>query len=283
MRIVLLLVVAALCCVSRAEAQFKPTTTTTNVVTKQPFDTRRFLGIEESGSEGPSRKNGFLAAGLSFLVPGLGEYYVGDQIWRGAIFTLLEGGLWYGRLHWTARGDDSLEMFHNWAHTHWSPSRYADSLNSRLDAVGDTGAKKARINDINSFEQINNAEDYLSQIGQPNFTHRLPALGEQQYYELISKYIQYTPGWDDNTNNTPQGSKNYQRHADMRETMNHQYEVADNFLYGIILNHVLSAIDAALLAREHNSSVRVEGQVKSTHYRDGTRGYIPTAKVRVTF
>jgi hypothetical protein len=32
-----------------------------------------------------------------------------------------------------------------------------------------------------------------------NGSHRLPPHGDQQYYEMIGKYHQYSPGWNDFT------------------------------------------------------------------------------------
>jgi hypothetical protein len=227
-----------------------------------------------------TEKNGFIAAGLSFLIPGLGEYYVGDQIWRGAIFTVLEAGLWYGRIHWTKRGDDSLLAFHAWADSLWLPTRYVGYLDSLMLSV----SRKTVIKDPNNFGQINAEEDTLNSLNFADFTHRLPGRGEQQYYELISKYIQFKYGWVDNTSTDPNVfSADYTRHADMRATMNYQYEVADDFLYGIILNHVLSAIDAALLSKDHNSKIRLHGELQRMTYPNGTLGYLPTAAIEVRF
>jgi hypothetical protein len=139
------------------------------------------------------------------------------------------------------------------------------------------------ITDKNNFSQINAEEDTLNALQFADFTHRLPTRGSQQYYELISKYIQFTKGWVDAPDVDPNHSPDYQRHADMRQTMNYQYEVADDFLYGVILNHILSAIDAALVAKDHNSALRLHGELLRMHYPDGTLGYMPTANLELRF
>ncbi len=227
-----------------------------------------------------TQKSGIIAAGLSLILPGLGEYYVGDQIWRGAIFTVLEAGLWYGRYHWTKRGDDSLIAFHSWGDSLWSSTRYTGYLDSLMISAN----RKSLIKDPNNFSQINAEEDTLNSLNFPDFTHRLPPRGAQQYYELISKYIQFKYGWIDNTSTDPNMfSHDYSRHADMRGNMNYQYEIADDFLYGVIVNHILSAIDAALLAKTHNSNIRLHGELQRMTYPDGTLGYLPTAAIEVTF
>src|ERR1700733_3566439 len=48
----------------------------------------------------PGSKSPIIAAALSFVIPGAGEYYVGDYIWRGMIFTGIEAGLWIEWIHW---------------------------------------------------------------------------------------------------------------------------------------------------------------------------------------
>jgi hypothetical protein len=219
--------------------------------------------------EAPGRKSPFLAAALSLVIPGLGEYYVGDQIWRGAIFTLLEAGLWYGNITYTSRGDDSTAAFQDFAHKNWSSARYSDHLNKLLkDRKVD-----ALITDPNDFDQINAAEDTLNSLQAMNFTHKLPRFGAQQYYELISKYNQFAAGWSDASCEDLSCSPLANRHAVMRYNMNYQYEVAQGFIWGIFLNHALSAVDAVLLAHDHNSALRVEGDAKYRTMPDGRMGY----------
>jgi hypothetical protein len=227
----------------------------------------------------PGHKNGTVAALLSLAVPGLGEYYVGEQIWRGMIFSGLEVGMWLGRAHYNARGDDSTAAFRAFADTYWSPDRYAAYLNSLLASRG-IGPWA----DGKHLETINHTEDTLDALQFQNFTHRLPIRDRQQYYELISKYIQYTAGWDDATNpQDPTSSVHYQEHADMRERMNDQYATATYFMWGIIANHVLSAIDAALLAHDHNTQIRLQGELLRRPLPDGSLGYVPTATVEYRF
>jgi hypothetical protein len=228
----------------------------------------------------PTHKSPFLAGVLSFILPGLGEYYVGDQIWRGIIFTVIDAGLLYENFHFIARGNDSTIAFHAFADSLWLPQKYADSLNSKLALAGNP----YRIKEVKDFNQINNAEDSLEVLGFENFTHRLAVQGSQDYYEIISKYIQFTAGWKDfNSPDPTQYSPDYERHAFLRADMNQQFEIANDFLYGMLLNRVLSVIDAALLAKDHNTQIHLEGELKQHQYPDGMMGFIPTAKLRYTF
>ena len=236
------------------------------------------LGLDVA-DDVPDKKSPFLAAALSLLLPGLGEYYVGDQIWRGAIFTVIEAGLWYGNLTYEARGDDSTAAFKEFAHKNWQAEKYAEHLNNLLRV----SHVDQQITDPNDFAQINAAEDTLNSLGAEFFTHRLPGFGEQQYYELISKYNQFAAGWSDASCGMLSCSPMSLQHAIMRDNMNRQYEIAQTFIYGIFLNHVLSAIDAVLLARDHNNALRVSGETKYRSLPDGTMGYQIGANVSYRF
>jgi hypothetical protein len=284
--------------VKEANAQFTAPTPSANIPVSEnsalnivafshsffsPHERTDIPGLEEQQAPAPagSHKSPYLAAGLSLVLPGLGEYYVGDEIWRGVIFTAVDAALLAGNIIYNKRGDDSLTAFHAWADSLWSSNKYADSLNMLLAYIHDD----FRITDGNNFSQINMAEDTLaySNISPLPVSHRLPQRGSQQYYELISKYIQFTYGWLDAKDAVPEHSYYYERHAEMRANMNETYITADYFLYGMILNRVLSAIDAVLLAKDHNSAVRLQGELQTYHLPDGRLGYVPTAKLNVRF
>jgi hypothetical protein len=219
------------------------------------------------------------------VVPGLGEYYVGDSYWRGAIFTGLEVGLWAERYHWIARGDDSTTAFWGFSDQYWNVGRYENFLDSVLVGHGYNKIdRSAGLSAINAAEDtLNNLSVFGTDPSVKNFTHHLPAFGTQQYYELISKYYQFTSGWDDAVDQDPHDSPHDMEAANMRERMNHQYEVADFFLYGVIVNHVLSAIDASLMAHDHNAPLRLQGSLERSHYQNGDVGYVPTAHIEYRF
>jgi hypothetical protein len=245
-----------------------------------PAPAPQIPGLGEPEPIPRSHKSGFLAGVLSFALPGLGEYYVGDQIWRGIIFTVIDAGLWYERYHYLGRGNDSVTAFQAFSDANFSPKLYSDSLNARLALA----QRNFRITDPNDFSQINKAEDTLNILGFQDFGHQLPAKGSQQYYEIISKYIQYRLGWRDYTDQGPNYfSPDYETAAYMRSNMNYQFQVADYFLYGLLLNRVLSAIDAVLLAKDHNTPIHLEGGMQQKQLPDGSYGFIPTAHLRYTF
>jgi len=224
----------------------------------------------------PGDKSPFLAAVLSLAIPGAGEYYVGDKNWwRGLIFTGLEVGLWLEYAHYTTRGDDSTIAFYAFSDAHFSVPRYAKYMDTLLatDSI-------PRTIDPTDPRQVNAGEETLDSLGIShsniqNFTHRLAFNDRQQYYEMISKYLQYIPGWDSRVN--------WNSASEMRDRMNDQYGTATYFLWGVIANHILSAVDAALLAHDHNSNLRLHGDIIRKPYPNGLMGYVPTANMEYRF
>ncbi len=241
---------------------------------------------EASETNAPGYKSPFLAAMLSLAIPGLGEYYIGDHIWRGMIFTGLEAGLWIEMFPWQQRYNNEQNSFYAYSDAHFSRGRYVSHLDSIL--LSDTQWVRTLYPqdhaDSNSIASINRAEAALDSLKQiypylpdTDYTHRLidPSVDYQQYNEMISKYQQYISGWDQ--------IASWSTASSMRADAQHQYDIANDFLFGIFLNHALSAIDAALLARDHNTPIRLHGDILFRPYPDGTMGMIPTANIEYRF
>ena len=96
------------------------------------------------------------------------------------------------------------------------------------------------------------------------YTHTLPYYGEQQYYELIGKYEQFSRGWDDSGDRNPELENNvpirstsnrFYEYAQMRARANDQYDIASTFVSLAVVNHVLSAIDAYWSVTRFNKSL----------------------------
>ncbi len=99
-----------------------------------------------------------------------------------------------------------------------------------------------------------------------NFSHVVQDYGSQQYYELMSKYFQFQPGWKDfhnqrinNTNHTYQYmwdktmmSANFIEGKNRAFEFNDDYRKAGNIVKLLIVNHVISAFDALLSGKLKN-------------------------------
>ena len=103
-------------------------------------------------------------------------------------------------------------------------------------------------------------------------THSLPSTKTQQYYEMIGKYPQFVYGWKDITqyNTTLADSSNYDenireiksamrtKYMSMRHDSNSNLKMGMNGVSLLIVNRVISAIDAARIAYHRNKSMESE-------------------------
>lgn len=230
----------------------------------------------------PGKKSPLVAGLLSLVIPGAGEIYTGEY-WKAAIFLALEAGLVTAGLVYDKKGDDKTKDYQNFADDYWSVVRYAqwmidyksaDPTIILTDADPSLPAWK-RID----WEKLNAAERLID-----GFSHTLPAHGEQQYYEQIGKYFQYSSGWNDYTSgeNNALISPNFTFYSNERGLANDYYNTASAAVIGIYINHFLSALDGAWSAIQFNKNLavkmRVEGQQFARHYK-----YIPTLHLRYSF
>jgi hypothetical protein len=206
-----------------------------------------------------TKKSPFLAGLFSAVIPGSGELYAGSY-WLAGLFAALEGGLWYYNIDRNNKGDAQTTIFQNYADEHWDVVKYAEWLNANAkDFEGGENAVHIAINPdatLPSWERVDWDAMHTTELAIPVFSHKLPPYGDQQYYELIGKYNQYSYGWDDkNSGNYWNASENFLYYSGLRGEANDSYNLADTILNLIILNHVLSAIDAAWAAARFNDFV----------------------------
>ncbi|MGB9773445.1 MAG: DUF5683 domain-containing protein [Bacteroidota bacterium] len=206
------------------------------------------------------RRSPWAAAGLSALLPGAGQLYNHDY-WKTAVFLTAEVAAWTGYFIYTAKGNQRTTEFQNYADKYWSVVEYANWIN----ANGKTYNPDVPYIPINSnanlapwdrvdWVLLNAAERAVGErFGV--FTHILPPHGEQQYYELIGKYPQYNPGWDDADRSHVSDdnvSPHFRFYSNMRGEANHLYAIASASAAIVIVNHILSMAEAAWSASRHN-------------------------------
>lgn len=210
--------------------------------------------LRSKGRAGKSSKRAFL---LSALVPGLGEWYAGSKK-RGLAFFGAEAalvGLWAA---WRGKGNDLEEEFRAVADEHWDPLNYLvwrDSPISRNSSI--THALPC------SSEVVEVYIPAMREGGRASFGGCAPS-EIQQYYELVGKYDQFVAGWDDivwddNTGNPVEPTEvdsveNFRserrlRYEGQRNESNRFLKRASTVSGVILINHVISAIDAARVAR----------------------------------
>lgn len=168
----------------------------------------------------------------SFVVPGLGEYYVGSK-YKAAFFFAVEVATWAQYMTNHSTGSDKEDEFRIYADKHWSPTKYIVHLIEDLQVDTDTSK---------------------------DFSHHMPDTKTQQYYEMIGKYQQFWPGWDDyaSKENSSERQRQYMR---MRDDANNKLNTARTWAMVALANHVLSAFDAALSAKRFNKKRDVFSEV----------------------
>ena len=213
--------------------------------------------------KGKSSKRAFL---LSALMPGLGEWYVGSKK-RGLAFFAAEAalvGLW---ATWKGKGNDLEEEFRAVADEHWDPEDYIlwrESTISRNSSITHALPCSSEVRDVYIPARREwKDQQQTSGLGSAAFGGCAPS-EIQQYYELIGKYDQYVAGWDDLRRGSSTGnavaptevdsvenfhSERRLRYEDQRDESNRFLKRASTISGVILINHVISAIDAARVAR----------------------------------
>ncbi|MEW6193761.1 MAG: hypothetical protein AB1521_01220 [Bacteroidota bacterium] len=223
----------------------------------------------------PGKKSPLLAAGLSLLIPGAGEFYSESYI-KSAIFIAAEVAAVAVGLIYDNKGDDQTVSFQNYANTHWDLAKYArwtiDNLESHLNQEIGNDLKASDY--ANLFYDAERSKVNLTVLNKLEndiggwYSHRIPQKGDQQYYEMIGKYPQFNVGWDDYVDGDRPFvygdplTENFKYYSNERGKANDFYNVAKTAVIVIVVNHVLSAADAAWTASSYNKNLSISADVK---------------------
>ena len=197
------------------------------------------------------------------------------------------------------KGDKQTQFFQNYANQHWSVKKYAWWTAKNLATLA-PGMSQADItkyqNDfpekiLNDNSQINwstlnQMETAIgSDPGAEGYTHQLPPFGEQQYYELIGKYPQYSHGWD--TSNPTETdyhilTSQFLWYADQRGEANHLYSIGSTAVIFVYINHFLSAIDGVWSVDKYNDTIAMNMRIQPVRFSDKI-DYMPTLNLSYNF
>lgn len=265
------------------------------------FPFNHFLGFKQQDISQKKSGNFFddirKDPGLSFIssavIPGLGQAAHHQWIQAG-IFAAVEVVTLYSHFHLHNEGHSLELQYIHYADKNWSVVNYATylvnyhnhyfpndqiSLNSLANKGYDLTSGPdyshqdwKRVN-LDKLHQLEDITYYDGTSGVP-FSHNMPYYGSQQYYELMSKYFQFSPGWRDFTgkypinNNTgeftpPIWSLNdmpalFLQGARMANEYNNKFRMATNVLTITIINHFVSAFDAFITTKLHTRHLQVE-------------------------
>jgi hypothetical protein len=226
------------------------------------------------------RKSPYLAGLFSLVLPGAGQFYA-DHYLEAGIFAVIEGALITTAVVYNNKANTQTNNFENYADKNWSVVKYAEWLAKFAGA----DINKIVVSDntnLPPWERINWVQLHAAEIG----SHELPIHGTQQYYELIGKYDQYSPGWDDyNSTNSDytQRSPNFLSYAVMRGKANSLYTSSNTAVIGIFVNHVLSVIDAVWDVSRYNNQFALRFRLNPQYYYADSPLLVPTVNLSYSF
>ena len=240
-----------------------------------------------------TQKNAAIPFFASAVVPGAGQA-INDNWGRAAAYFGVEVAsiVYYLNRNSTARSNE--DAYEKYANQNWSPIAYAqwlvdysraNNLNANLAALDNLENHVAGLSpnyqdvtqewtqlDINLVRSVEVRTPFIftSGLEKSEFSHVLQDYNSQQYYELMSKYYQFQPGWQDfHEMRLAQGADHLYRYSwdanmltdnfregrDRAEEFNNNYRQAGNILKLILVNHVVSAFDALFTRKLRNSRI----------------------------
>lgn len=252
-------------------------------------NTNRIFFQQEQVKE---KQNGFMNGLYSLVLPGAGQFR-SERYTKAAIFLGVEIALATFAIISNNRGDKKTDEFQQYAEQHWSALRYAKWIN--VYGTADYGpAATIDLNRVaqNDFSEINAWERSFHNVRNIGFSHTLPEYQAQQYYELIGKYHQFKFGWSSypDLNNDgipdsdggnyddfiPQQLKDY---AVERGKANDYYYAASFAVSVLVVNHVLSGLDALFSTADYNRDISASLQLTPV---DGLEGKRLLSEVRLS-
>lgn len=181
---------------------------------------------------------------FSATLPGTGQLYAGSYL-KAAGFVAIEAAGWYLYSKYNADGNKIEDEFELYADTYWSEDKYWDWI------AHHSGISRNDMTALRRWEH-------------DSFSHGLHEQKDQQYYEMIGKYDQFNYGWADTDASLIAKEIPYWRdypsarrlHYEIRrDASNKAFKNATTSVSIAILNHIVSALDAAWSVSRHNRSI----------------------------
>jgi hypothetical protein len=226
-----------------------------------------FAPEEGAGTVSSKAKNPKLAFIMSAAVPGGGQVYAKSYV-KAAAFVGIEVAAWAMYLNFNKEGQRIEDRYHAYAAEHWSEDEYWKWI-----------AHHAGL----PYDGTDNTREALRDWESSQFSHGLHRDQDQQYYEMIGKYHQFSWGWDDFRENNDISMSDYEitqrynedkstindnrlKYETKRNDMNAAYKKATTATTLVFLNHILSAVDAAWTTAKYNKRVEVGLRVEPIRY-----------------
>ena len=251
-------------------------------------------------------KSPWLAAGMSAVIPGAGEFYAKSYV-KAAVFVAVEAASWIVAYAYNKKGDNQTDDFQNYANLHWSASKYADWVLNNLSTLNPAmQGQQQSYGDLiyregynpqdppsylppyleMNWKELNAMEDVIRAVTGNGFSHLLPDWNDQQFYELIGKYSQFRTGWDDDQLQDGQlplqlpANGHMITYRDMRAQANSYYDVASTMVSVAVINHIVSALDAFWSVTRYNKNLHAELRM---HAQPTPVGVVPITEATFRF
>ncbi len=264
--------------------------------------------ITELNLDASQKKSPLLAGILSGILPGAGEFYAERYLKAGIIFVV-EAAAITTAIIYNNKGDSQTQSFQNYANQNWNVAKYAawtiQHISNVVNANSDPtlssnpdqnvknynifpgGNPPANTTDWSQYRVDWNELNKLESAISGGYSHMLPHFGEQQYYELIGKYPQYSHGWNtavmsDNDFHTltPQ----MVGYAHQRAVANDYYADSKTAIIIIYINHFMSIFDAVWSVDNYNKSLAVNFRMQNGNINYSDRlELVPTINISYNF
>ncbi|MBN2281292.1 MAG: hypothetical protein JXQ65_12000 [Candidatus Marinimicrobia bacterium] len=220
---------------------------------------------------------------MSAIIPGAGEFYTGH--WGRTIgFLSMEALFWTMYFVKNAEGEDIEDEYLKYADNHWDMNNWivgtASNEGCKLDGSHHLYAiLKTWDSDKGEYIAVEGTEfriddNYQWKVDSLNILYGsvnyiIDPIKNRDYYENIGKYDQFSCGWDDFENDSTT-SKNRKHYINRREDSNNALKAAGQFGTAVIINHIVSAIHAQILAKNYKSDEQAMkwGVELMTDYRE---------------
>jgi hypothetical protein len=207
-----------------------------------------------------------LAMLMSLVLPGSGQVYAAHHSWKAAIYGAVEVGMIATSAVLRTKGIKKEKDAHKYADQHYNIDKYLKYQRALKTNVSDTtysnifyfGSDTFFINDAKTknesyYEKIGNPDDPFINgwdDALPEFDDNLKILTEGYRSLKDSAYLVYYG--TDSTNSYYGFSNNQKTYISMISKSGNYFSKSGLVLAIMLVNHLVSAIDAGLTAKAHN-------------------------------
>jgi hypothetical protein len=231
----------------------------------------------------PSKRSPWLGAGFSLLVPGTGQIYA-ESYWKAALFLAVEAVAVAAAISYNQKGHEQTASYQTYADQNWSVVAYARWTEGKFNPPAGEFQWDQGGGQVN-WDELNRMERWVAANGGQWYSHTLPPYGQQQYYELIGKYPQYNQGWDDAPPDFNYGdplTPNFIYYSGERGLANDYYSKRSTAVTVAVINHILSAADAAWSVSLYNNDLQARAGLRLVPVGAGFEG-MPVLQLSCTF